>query len=316
MDRVSPSQRKTAGRALATTATFREPGNYVLRLNSTSSGVRGGSLVVAVYPSSRTFGYPREMLDRVFSASPTLEYDFSAVDWSRLRPPPPAGLHPRIFFGPEDIPDLRRRLQSTRVGKRIMDSIRDLMIQTLTGGTTSASCTPHCANQVFGPGNRTDGFRQTPVGPIFDELAAGNVTGFANLPEDQFHTNYGFTVIGALQYEAFRCVIDYYGQPTIAPAAAKAAAALTTIAKKVAKDIEAVLPTTEFRQDILEPSQNEFIAHCYDFLHPFMNEEQRAIVRRTISLTTGKGEHDCSSIPSRWAAFAHADGAVLLQACG
>ena len=106
-----------------------------------------------------------------------------------------------------------------------------------------------------------------------------------------------FTVIGALQYEAFRCLIDYYGQPTIAPAAAKAAAALTTIAKKVAKDIEAVLPTTEFRQDILEPSQNEFIAHCYDFLHPFMTEEQRAIVRRTISLTTGKGEHGRSSIP-------------------
>ena len=60
------------------------------------------------------------------------------------------------------------------------------------------------------------------------------------------------------------------------------------------EDIEAVLPTTEFRQDILEPSQNEFIAHCYDFLHPFMTEEQRAIVRRTISLTTGKGEHDAS----------------------
>ena len=47
--------------------------------------------------------------------SRTVQFDFSGV--RNLRQVPAPGIHPRIYFTPDDLPDLRRRLKTTRCGQ-------------------------------------------------------------------------------------------------------------------------------------------------------------------------------------------------------
>ena len=48
---------------------------------------------------------------------------FDSAGVRPLRPAPPAGVHPRIFFGPDDLPELRVRLKNTQAGRLLWNKI-------------------------------------------------------------------------------------------------------------------------------------------------------------------------------------------------
>ena len=102
-----------------------------------SGSVRGSFVVVTVYPASHTFLYDDAIRANYFGVNPNLAYNFAGLDWSRLSPPPAAGVHPRILFGPEDLPAVRAGLRETEVGRLTIVAIRDILTSKLTGGTTS-----------------------------------------------------------------------------------------------------------------------------------------------------------------------------------
>lgn len=61
------------------------------------------------------------------SPSPTtpVTYDDSGLRLDRLSPVPPSGVHPRILFSPEDLPDLRHRLTETKIGQTLTQMMND-----------------------------------------------------------------------------------------------------------------------------------------------------------------------------------------------
>ena len=81
--------------------TFYKIGLYVLQLLGKNSSVRGSVCAVTVYPSNHTFGYSTTARQEIFGTNPNLNFQFDAIDWSHLSPPPPFGVHPRILFGPQ-----------------------------------------------------------------------------------------------------------------------------------------------------------------------------------------------------------------------
>ena len=110
--------------ALTTTASFSAAGEYWLQLTATDGIYTNSSrLVVEVYDPAvapgqyggGNFGYTgaNASLLSQFTGDLQLPYDFTGLDWSRLKPPPPPYVHPRVFLNPEDLPDLRNRLMNT-----------------------------------------------------------------------------------------------------------------------------------------------------------------------------------------------------------
>ena len=81
--------------------TFNQAGLYVLQLLGKNSSVRGSVCAVTVYPSNHTFGYSPTARQEIFGTNPNLNFQFDGIDWSNLLPPPSAGVHPRILFGPQ-----------------------------------------------------------------------------------------------------------------------------------------------------------------------------------------------------------------------
>ena len=133
-----------------------------------------------------------------------------------------------------------------------MRGIRDVLVQYVTGGTDSKGKTYSAHNRSVTQNNGIP----VPVGQIFDDLSAGNLTSFNALPMDPYGNPTAFPVVVALQYEGFRCVVDhlrvsgdginndsgaYKGQPVPA-AAAKAAAALVSVAANVTDSLRALQP--------------------------------------------------------------------------
>lgn len=45
---------------------------------------------------------------------PTYTPDFSHVDKARVHPAPPPGVHPRVYITPEDLPDIRQRIKTSK----------------------------------------------------------------------------------------------------------------------------------------------------------------------------------------------------------
>ena len=240
--------------SLVTSATFSAAGKYRLLLTASSGGfVNQDDVIVEVYSATQNFGFTATQLNQWFTTDPGLHYDFSFLNWSRIAPPPPAYIHPRILFNPDDLPDIRARLTTTTVsGPIIMSNIRTAAAQATAVGGTYRS--------------------------IYDNLAAGAMTLF-NASASQG------SVLQAIQHECFRCLID-----NDTAGGAKAAAAFTTVAAYLSQNtIPPLLSSTSqtsWQMTIQGPAFADSIAWCYDFAYNFMNSSQQATVRGFLSLIT------------------------------
>jgi len=240
--------------SLVTGATFAAAGKYRLLLTASSGGfVNQDDVIVEVYSATQNFGFTATQLNQWFTSDPGLHYDFGSLNWARIAPPPPAYIHPRILFNPDDLPDLRARLTTTTVcGPIIMGNIRTAAAQaTLVGGAYRS---------------------------IYDNLAAGAMVLF-NASASQS------SVLQAIQQECFRCLID-----NDASGGAKAATAIATVASYLSQNtIPPLLSSTgqtSWQYAIQGPGFADSLAWCYDFDYNFMTPAQQAAVRGFLSLIT------------------------------
>jgi hypothetical protein len=136
-----------------TAATLARPGDYVLALDASNDVGRARSTTrLAVFPPHRprtgkpaedarvpgTVGDPtRKPWGKQPAYAPEfVKKHFPPLDiphhWegfakARFTPPPPAYQHPRIFFGPDQLDDMRRRLRTTRAGRAARAKLESLL---------------------------------------------------------------------------------------------------------------------------------------------------------------------------------------------
>ena len=184
----------TSPNSLTTSATFSNVGIYWLQLSATD-GIYTNSnrMVVQVFDSTQApyaaflntagvfggqlttggnFGYTPAQLNSNFTSDLGQKYDFSGLNWSRFTPPPPPGVHPRILFNPEDVPDIRNRLTTTTEGPVLLSTIRSF-----------------CGNLTALNGQWNS---------VYTDLSNGVTTNFTG----------DNAMVQAMSYEAFRCLID------------------------------------------------------------------------------------------------------------
>ncbi len=202
----------------------------------------------------KNFGYTDAELQKWFGAPVTITLDETGMQRSFIRPPPAPGVHPRVIFNPDDLPEIRERLAKTAAGKAVMGDIRAHLSATLTG--LKAEC-------------RAD----------YDKLIAGDqgaaVWTNGNIPY-------------CLMYEAFRCLVDDDQE-----GGRRVAAAVTTLAQmdevKLAENIAkekakgAKGAPDDWRVVGQGPTHEGTLGLDYDFAYVWMTAEQRATVRQTIA---------------------------------
>ena len=219
----------------------------------------------------------------------------------RFRPPPKPGVHPRVYFNPEDLPEIRRRLRETRVGRLAMAGIRGRLLQAspkrddwqaLPYKPTPADYERYAAKGLHV--DRRMGFRGPWVGGWINTLAEGKV------PEELekvWSENPGRTprryLMHLLPYEAFRCLID-----DDAAGGRRVAAALTTLARRFQRDMPGWQKTDDW-QVVYQLLSSHALGLTYDWSHQWMTDEQRAGVRRCIAgLTRGKRYLGLDQLPA------------------
>lgn len=199
------------------------------------------------------FGYTEEEIQKHFSHSITHRYDFSHFNPSKVKKVPKPGIHPRVLFNPEEVPEIRKRLFETKPGIKIYSSIKK-----------------EIKNNLFNKGNKTsEGYQAL-------------IQGDTSVP---IHKN--ISIAYGTLYEAFRCLID--DDETAGKEVAKA---ITTIAKidqeviiKAKQAYKSKNPKArryDFRVTAKAHSQNGTLGLMYDWAYKWMDDKQRNIVREAI----------------------------------
>ena len=203
------------------------------------------------------FGYSNEEIAKYFSAPLSYQYDYTGLAKDRIKSPPAPGIHPRVLFNPEELPDLRKRLAETKPGKMVMTRIRAGLAENLTG--TKAK-----------------------FGAFYNQVASGKHT--PDLLKDQSDAPY------FVMYEAFRCLVD---QDDVG--GKKVAAAITSIAKMdrelLSKSREKIIAKSGDKaahdyQSQTGECQWGLLGLGYDFAYNWMTEDQRSTVRDTLADAT------------------------------
>lgn len=216
-------------------------------------------------------------------ASPHVSADRDLLGFAndRLYSVPPIGVHPRILFGPDDLPRLRQHFAGQPRGKAILELIKKSIEQALSQG---------------------DGWGQE----SFQCLLDGDVKGFEKLWRDPRNPHSDGPpgsgrkpLIAAIRDMAFLALVeddDALGT--------RAAAAVTTYAMYLQPrvDIAAELPGADnyWLQIRSVMGDGATVGFMYDFAQPFMNQEQADIVRGLIASAT-QGRYGLGmDLPPHW----------------
>lgn len=268
-------------------------------------------------PSDSYSNYKGEDGQTVFPIWGTLRpEDFGSrpvtMDPAGLRPirqVPAAGVHPRIVFTPDDLPDIRRRLKETRAGQRAWNNIL-AWTEMMKGAYDDQA--PYAQPDVFkgsfgglkGPvplfrlgtpraSGKNPYNHSAPAAELYDGLAAGTVTEFPG-----FYWN-------VFALEAFRCLVaeDRAGGEKLARAVITAMKIdqAKRDAERAAKSV-AVPPA--------EPVGRFQFAFCYDFLFNWLTPEQRRAMHAELAATTWSHDNygtfnEATASRSNWATFSY-----------
>ncbi len=250
--------------ALTTTASFGAAGEYWIQLSATDGGYSNSSrLAVEVYDPNvapgqyggGNFGYTGANAAYLasFTGDLQLPYNFTGLDWSRLKPPPPTYVHPRILFNPDDLPDIRGRLANVSgtntEGPVVMNTITTTVQTSLTN-------------------------EGAPYNQVYNDLASGITSSFATQGGNQQW------IVCLIGYEAFRCLITNDTVGGAEAGAALASVAAYTYPILVAKN------SNDWQGQVFGTIYAEWMGFGYDFAYNFMTPAQQAIVRQTLTLAT------------------------------
>jgi len=179
----------------------------------------------------------------------------------RFSPPPPPGVHPRVYFSPDDLPAIRASLNDTPAGRAAWRAIQ-LRAKWWTNDVDAWKAAQDEA--------ASEGYQ----GLRFN-LAQGPL---ANFLDGTYDEGAPFELFNTAPLEAFRALIDEdeEGGRRMAKVGATMAAHYL--------DILPGLPTDW--QPLYQKVHSETLGLVYDFIHNFATDEQRDVMRQAIAAIT------------------------------
>jgi hypothetical protein len=226
-------------------------------------------------------------------APAAVTYDATGLERSRLGRTPAPGVHPRILLSPDELPELRQRLNDTSAGRAMLATLRERVAGSI--GHTGA-----WEHDVFVRLVAQDGAGAL---AIMDRGLA------PSFPAGHYQPN----VLYALVMESFDALItnDPAKGRRIAAAIAGYAAMIEPLVEKnlnqpLADDVWRIKmagPATgrwSDNQGLRELLGYHNLGYAYDFAFPFMTEAERTQVRRLIARVTAGRIWLGASLPHHW----------------
>ncbi len=263
--------------------------------------------------------YPAEKLERAlngtfaFPPSPPVPWQPDARGFAaeRLFSVPPAGQHPRILFGPADLPRLRRELlgpEANAAAVGMIGGMRELLRKGIgTPGTWEAGCYSALASGDL------DAFRAAYKESPEDDNPPGS--GFrTNLPGRAFSTRWGVRnpLLVALEAKALLALLD-----DDASSGREVATALATYARYVSPRVDEAnrKPRHEFHwysTRYLVPNE---LAYGYDWAWTWMSPAQRDELRSLLVRATAGKYTLGMDLPAHWRNWNHIGMTQSYAAC-
>ena len=240
----------------------------------------------------------------VYPEIPAAAHDLKGFDTTILGSPlPPVGVHPRVLFSPGDLPLLKARIEGSKAGRKARMETAWFLDQTLFNAAADE-------------------------GKIFAKLAAGEVQDLRwdrpDVPKESAptappaapdHWFAGYRKAGAssvhtaylpnlLVAAAFQCLLD--GDEARGRRVAMAIAQYYRLREPVivalADELEAkrIAPKDAWRAIGFHLGGNH-VGFAYDLAAPWMDEEQRSVMRRVVALATVHRRGYGMNGPVRWA---------------
>ena len=194
---------------------------------------------------------------------------------------PEAGVHPRIFFGPEDIPRVRASIENTSVGQAAYGAAKQVIALLVYGRN---SCGGSCYNDIPNEEKNLPNGKQKISNAglyhskgIYDDLIAGSCSMVESVSGT--HTN---VLGGGMAVEAWDLLIF--------PDQADANVRKTNLASAMSNWAECVLNNPAFTADGAHGQSatrdlfgGQHLAYAYDLAFNFMSTEQQGKVRKAIA---------------------------------
>ena len=244
---------------------------------------------------------PAEKLERAlngtfnFPSSPEVAWtaDERGFAKERLYHVPAAGVHPRILFAPEDLPEIRRRLASSEAGIATLGALRAMLVKGIgTKGTWEEQCYSALA------AGDLDAFKTAFKENTQDNVPAGTGVQF-NVPGRMAASNWGWSnpLLASMEAKALLALLD-----NDAASGKAVATALATYASFVGPKVDAAnaLPRHEFHWSSTRDYVPKEIAYGYDWAWPWMTSGQRDTVRSLIARSTAGKYTLGMDLPPHW----------------
>lgn len=221
--------------------------------------------------------------------TPRFTPDKSNIDTGRLHQAPKPGVHPRVYITPQDLPDIRRRIQESRAAglayQKLCAETKGFFVKGAEVAREEELVSHErpeakvgALGEAEGLGGGDDGLElgEGPGNTVFqktiaESLADGSATvDILNAGEKDFAR---LTITRMLALNALRALVDEdekRGKRTAAALATYGALCLEQM--KRGKAIGAYRPI-------------HYLTCAYDYTAPFMSEEQRAPVRQAIAMS-------------------------------
>lgn len=211
-----------------------------------------------------------------------IKYDFKGVNKSRIKPVPKPNVHPRLLITPDDLPEIRSRIKSSRAAGLAYKKLCEETENFFNKGTMVAKEEQQIINEK--PKLETEGLveQNDDVEIELDEkpdqvFQAGDIEALANgsatsdLLESEQNDHQRISLTRPLALNALLALIDQDDKR-----GKRVAAALTHYAKLG-------LERLKKKQGVGAYRPVYYTTLAYDYAHPFMTEEQRSVVRKFLT---------------------------------
>ena len=240
-----------------------------------------------------------------------IKFDQSGIRQVNQIPAP--GIHPRIFFTPDDLPDMRKRLKETQCGQAAWKNILS-WTEMMKGNYDDKAdyAQPDVWKGSFGglhgrvPLFRLGVPRLNGIAYNHNTLAAGYYQKLVDGTATEFPAFYW----NVFSLEAFRCLIanDEQGAKTLAKAV------ITALRIDQQKRDKARADEAEKKHTELKPIEQPIgafqLAYTYDFIFNWLTSDQKQAIHDELAATTWSHDNygtfnTATSSRSNWATFSY-----------
>jgi hypothetical protein len=210
------------------------------------------------YGKDWTYGYTPEFITKHFPAiEGKLILDGYAKD--RISPVDAPYIHPRVYFGPGDLPDLRRRLRYTKAGQSRFNALKTIV---------QARIGRHLADM------------KTPLPLFFTWKGAESAAELDDAATERDFSFHNKDLTGPYTLEAFRCLIE--NDQKTARRLVDMLVRQAEVQQWYMRNVQAARGRN-WQNSTHTMIGRRSTAIIYDLLYSWMTETQRALVRRTIA---------------------------------